>query len=109
MSPATTEIAAPAIEESINLQPGSTPDIVATSHTFTADFAKERHRLSGRPLRRPDRRLPISTPVVPMRAEEDAARKALQRRMPSREKLQAMADRRPRPDPWLDDKYDWRP
>ena len=37
-------------------------------------------------------------------------REALQRRMPPRTGIKAIIDRRrAKPDPWLDDKYDWKP
>jgi hypothetical protein len=109
MSAATTGLADPPIQGSNTISQRSTSGGTATSSTFTADFEKERSRLSGRPLRRPVRRPTAVNPEVPETPEEEAARKALQRRMPSRERIRAIIDRRPDPDPWLDDKYDWRP
>ena len=36
-------------------------------------------------------------------------RSSLQRRMPKRERIQAVIDRLPSRDPWLDDQHDWTP
>ena len=108
---ATTEIAARAIGEPIAISRSSTVGDNETSGTFVADFQREKQRLSGKPLPRPAPRSPASrsAPIETASAEEEAARQLLQRRMPPRSRIQAIIDRRPARDPWLDDEYDWRP
>ncbi len=111
MNRATTEIAARAIGEPIAISRSCSVGDDETSGTFVAEFQMEKQRLSGKPLRRPARRRPASrsVPIETVSAEEEAARQLLQRRMPPRSRIQAIIDRRPARDPWLDDEYDWRP
>lgn len=109
MNRVTTEIAPPAIGEPYTISRPATTVRVVTSGTFRVDFQKERHYLSGKPLRRPSRRRPTSKSPSAETAAEEAARQSLQRRMPPRSRIQAIVDRRPARDPWLDDEYDWRP
>jgi hypothetical protein len=61
MNRATTEIAATPIEQSFNISRASSVGCTPTTGTFTDDFQAEKHRLSGRPLRRPARRLPATS------------------------------------------------
>lgn len=48
-------------------------------------------------------------PPVQDRSPEQTSRELLQRRMPPRSRIEAIVDRTPAHDPWLDDEYDWRP
>jgi hypothetical protein len=111
MNPATTEIAAPVIQGSFTISRAPSTGNATTSMTFTDDFQKEKHRLSGRPLRRPARCLLGSSPTSVELDPEETARRRLQDRMPPRSRIQAIIDRRAGrdQDPWLDDEYDWRP
>jgi hypothetical protein len=109
MNHATTEIAAMVIEKSFLIQRSSLPGDIRTSATFREDFYQEKHRLSGKPLRRPARRRPAASSASVEPAAEEAARQLLQHRMPPRSRIQVILDRRPARDPWLDDEYDWRP
>jgi hypothetical protein len=47
--------------------------------------------------------------AIPVVDQLPSRRQNLQRRMPSRARIQAIIDRRPAHDPWLDDEHDWRP
>jgi hypothetical protein len=109
MNRATTEIATPAIGGSFTISRSSSTVDIATSGTFRDDFQREKPQLSGKPLLRPSRRRPAPRPVTIEGDSEEAARLRLQRRMPPRSRIQAILDRRPDRDPWLDDEYDWRP
>jgi hypothetical protein len=111
MNHATTEIAAGVIKGSFTISRASSVNNTPTSTTFTDDFQKEKHRLSGKPLRRPARRLSAASPAPGELDTEEAARQLLQHRMPPRSRIQAIIDRRAGrdQDPWLDDEYDWRP
>jgi hypothetical protein len=109
--------------------PGNSPD---------ADHQELPKALSGANMRDPDKALSHSAqrqtvPRLPTVSEVDldsikqesdreasgpdselerTRRQALERRMPPRAGIQAIIDRRKArglPDPWLDDKYDWKP
>jgi hypothetical protein len=111
MTQSTTEIGATAIERSFTISGPSSASNTPTSATFTDNFQKEKHRLSGKPLFRPVRRLSAASPSSAEVDSEEAARQLLQRRMPPRSRIQAILDRRAggNEDPWLNDEYDWRP
>jgi len=109
MNGATTEIAIPAIEGPFTISRSSSTVEIVTSGTLRDDFQKEKHQLSGEPLRRPARRRPASNSPYLETTSEEVARQLLRRCMPPRSRIQAIVDRRPARDPWLDDEYDWRP
>ncbi len=109
MNHATIEIAARTITESFTVARSSSAGSTRTSATFTADFPQERNRLSGKPLRRPARRPIAPDPSSFVPADEEAERQRLMRSMPPRSRTEEIARKTPARDPWLDDKYDWRP
>ncbi len=111
MTQSTTEIGATVIERSLTISGPPSASNTPTSGTFTDDFQTEKHRLSGKPLFRPVRRLSAASSSSAEIDSEEAARQPLQLRMPPRSRIQAILDRRAGrdQDPWLDDQYDWRP
>jgi hypothetical protein len=108
MSQTTIGIPSPATELSVG-EPAPSNMKNVTCGTFKCSFEQLRHLLSRKPLRRPARRqaVPSHTPSRP--ADKEAERQDLMRRMPPRARIEEIARRTPSPDPWLDDKYDWRP
>ena len=92
MNRATTEIAATPIEQSFNISRASSVGSTPTTGTFTDDFQAEKHRLSGRPLRRPARRLPATSSAFVESDSEKATRLLLQHKMPPRSRIQAIIE-----------------
>jgi hypothetical protein len=109
MSQATTEIPARAFEISVTPKVASS-EITETFATFKAGFDRARHLLSNKPLLRANRTRPLRTFVSSESESERSSRRLLiQRRMPSRSRIQEILTQRPDHDPWLDDEFDWRP